>query len=206
MLVHNFELSLNEEISVYIKSGLTPTEFFIIRLLFLAVDGYPDYLVNYISNVTNGKQVLRSILESLILKKVINSTFKIPKEGEILNFKTIPFNKNFLNMYVKESNQLGKEFFDAYPPFININGKMCSIKNFTKANLYSFEDFCIFYTKQLKNAGVTHDRIMAALEFGKANNLINYTILEFIASHKYKELEFIMNSGDINGYNNTELL
>lgn len=204
--MHNFELSLNEEISIYIKSGLTPTELFIVKLLFLASDGDSKSLINYISNISNGKQLLKDVLISLVDKKVINSTFNIPKEGETLNFKLIPFNKNFVKMYVRESNEIGKEFFDAYPPFININGKLCSIKNFTKANLYSFEDFCIFYTKQLKNGAVTHERVMEALEYAKEHNLINYTILEFISSRKYLEIEYIRNSGDINGYQNSELI
>jgi len=204
--MQHFELALNEEIQIYISSGMTPTELFILRLLFLAMDGEQKYLINYLSNVSNGKQLLRAVLESLKEKKVINATFNIPKEGESLNFKNIPFNKNTLKMYVRESNELGKEFFDAYPPFISINGKLCSIKNFTKANLFSFEDFCIFYSKSIKNAGITHERVMEALEFGKEHNLINYSIIEFIASRKYDEIEYIRNSGDINGYNNSELL
>lgn len=201
-----FELSLNEEIAIYIASGLTPTELFVLRLLFLAIDGDPKYLINYLSNVNNSKQLFRQILESLKEKKVINSTFKIPQEGETLNYKNIPINKNFIKSYLRESNDIGKEFFDSYPPFISINGKMCSIKNFTKANLFSLEDFCIFYSKSIKNSGVTHERVMEALEYGKENNLINYSILEFIASRKYLEIEFIRSSGNINGYNNTELL
>jgi len=174
--MQHFELSLNEEIAIYINSNLTPTELFIVRLLFLAIDGDSKYLVNYISNISNGKELFRNVLKSLLDKKIINSTFKVPSEGESLNFKNIPFNKNFIKMYIKESNILGKEFFDAYPPFININGKFCSIKNFTKAGLFSFDDFCIFYSKQLKNSTVSHERIMEALEFGKEHNLINYTI------------------------------
>jgi len=204
--MQHFELSLKEEINIYINSGLTPTELFILRLLFLAVDGDQKYLVNYLTSISNGKQILRSVLISLVEKKVINSTFKLPQEGESLNFKNIPFNKNFTRLYIKESNEIGKEFFDAYPPFISINGKLCSIKNFTKAGLYSFDDFCIFYAKQIKNASATHERVMEALEFAKENNLINYTILEFISSKKYEEIEYIRNSGNINGYNNTELL
>jgi hypothetical protein len=47
---------------------------------------------------------------------------------------------------------------------------------------------------------------MEALEFGKENNLLNYSILEFIASKKYEEIEYIRSSGNINGYNNSELL
>ena len=202
----HFELSLNEEIQIYINSGLTPTELFILRLLFLASEGDSKYLINYISNTSNGKEVLKSVLQSLINKKVINSTFSIPKEGESLNFKTIPFNKNFTKMYLKESHELGKEFFEAYPPFINIKGKLCSIKNFTKANLFSFEDFCIYYAKAIKNAKITHERIMENLEFAKEHNLINYSIIEFLASQKWLEIEYIRNSGNVNGYNNSELL
>lgn len=204
--MHNFELSLKEEINIYINSNLTPDELFILRLLFLAVDDDTKYLINYLSNVSDGKKLLRNVLESLQNKQIINSTFKIPKEGESLNFKNIPFNKNFIKKYIRESNELGKELFDSYPPFISINGKLFSIKNFTKAGLFSMEEFCLYYTKSIKSSNYTHERVLDALNFGKENNLINYSILEFIASQKYKEIDFIRNSGDINGYNNSELL
>lgn len=204
--MQHFEISLKEEIDIYINSGLTPNELFILRLLYLAIDGDQSFLVNYLSNISNGKELIRNTLESLIEKKVINSTFKVPKEGESLNYKNIPFNKNFIKMYIRESNEFGKELFDLYPPFININGKLCSIKNFTKAGLYSFDEFCLFYSKQIKNSSITHERVMDALRYGIEHNLINYTILEFIASRKYEEIEYIQNSGNVNGYNNSELL
>lgn len=204
--MHHFELSLNEETNIYINSGLTPTELYVLRLLFLAIDGEPTYLTNYLSNITDGKQLFRQVLKSLQDKKVILSSFKIPEEGESLNYKNIPFNKNFTKMYIRESNEIGKELFEEYPPFINIGGKLCSIKNFTKANLFSFEDFCLYYAKAIKNAGITHERVMESLRFAKEHNLINYTILEFIASRKWNEIEYIRSSGDVNGYNNTELL
>lgn len=204
--MQQFELSLKEEINIYINSGLTPTELFILRLLFLAIDGDTTLLFNYLSNVTNGKELLKSVLISLQEKKVILSTFKIPREGETLNFKNIPFNKNFIKMYIRESNEIGNEFFEAYPPFITINGSTVAIRNFAKAGFYTFEDFCLHYAKSIKNAGTTHERIMEALIYGKENNLINYSILEFIASRKWLELEFIRDSGNVNGYRNSELL
>lgn len=200
------ELSLKEEINLYISSNLTPTELFVVRLLLLAVDGDSQYLIDYLSNVSNGKELFRAVLNSLMDKKVINSTFKVPKEGEALNFKTIPFNKNFIKKYFKEANVAGKELFDAYPPFININGKMCSIKNITKANLYSLEEFCIYYTKAIKSDKIKHEKVLETLEFGKENNLISYSIIEFISSRKWNEINHIRNSGNINGYQNSELI
>lgn len=201
-----YELSLKEEIQIYINSGLTPTELFVLRLLFLAIDGDPSYLVNYLSNVSNGKILFKSVLESLKEKKVILSEFKIPKEGEALKYSEIPFNKNFVKMYLRESNEIGNEFFEKYPPFININGKIISIRNFAKAGLFSFDDFCIFYAKAIKSSKVKHEYIMEILDFAVANNLINYNIIEFIASKKWTEIEYIRNSGNVNGYVNSELI
>lgn len=204
--MQHFELSLKEEINIYINSGLTPSELFILRLLFLTIDGDNTLLFNYLSNVTNGKELFRKVLISLQEKKVILSTFKIPKEGESLNFQNIPFNKNFIKMYIRESNEIGNEFFEAYPPFININGTTVAIRNFAKAGFYTFEDFCLHYAKSIKNSGITHEKIMDTLEYAKENNLINYSILEFIASRKWLEIDFIRNSGNVNGYKNSELL
>lgn len=202
----NHNLSLQEEINICISSNLTPSELFILRLIFLAQDGDSSYITNYLSNVSNGKQVFITVLTSLKQKGIILSGFNLPKEGDMLRFTEIPINKNFIKKYIRESNQLGKELFDLYPPFININGKMVSIKNFTKANLFSIDDFCIFYAKQIKSSGITHERVINALKFGIENDLIRYSILEFIASKKYLEIEYIRDSGEINNYNNTELI
>ncbi len=202
----NSELSLKEEINIYINSGLTPSELFILRLLFLAQDGDTSLINNYISNADNGKEVFKVVLKSLQNKGIILASFKMPKEGETLKYTDIPINKNFVKKFIKESNQIGKEFFDAYPPFIYINGKMASIKNITKAGLFSIDEFCFFYGRQLKLSSVKHERVMEALEYGKEHNLINYSILEFIASQKWNEIEYIRSSGEVAGYQNSELL
>ena len=202
----NSELSLKEEIDIYINNGLTPSELFILRLLFLAQDGDMSLINNYISNTDNGKEVFKVVLKSLQSKGIILASFKMPKEGETLKYTDIPINKNFVKRFIKESNQIGKEFFDAYPPFIYINGRMASIKNITKAGLFSIDEFCFFYGRQLKLSSVKHERVMEALEYGKEHNLINYSILEFIASQKWNEIEYIRNSGEVAGYQNSELL
>ena len=201
-----FELSLKEEINIYINSGLTPTELFVVRLLYLAIDGDPEPLKNYLSNIPDGKKLFRDVLESLKNKKVLLSTFRVPSEGETLNFSNIPFNKNFLKMYVRESNEMGMELFDEYPYFLTINGKNYSLRNFAKHGLLSPDDFCLFYAKAIKSSGVAHERVMEAVRFGKEHNLLNYSIVEFIASRKWEEIEYIRNSGNVNGYNNSELL
>lgn len=202
----NSELSLKEEINIYINNDLTPSELFILRLLFLAQEGDPSLLNNYLSNVKNGKELFKTILINLQEKGFILASFKMPKEGHTLKYSDIPINKNFIKRFIKESNQIGKELFDSYPPFITINGRMASIKNITKAGLFSIDEFCFYYSRQLKLSSVTHQRVMEALEYGKEHHLINYSILEFIASQKWNEIEHIRNSGEVAGYKNSELL
>jgi hypothetical protein len=199
-------LSFNEEIEILLKSGLTPTELFITKLLLLAQEGDSSLFIQYINNISDGSNFLINILTNLQDKKVINKTFKIPEKGQSLDFDLIPFSKNFIKMYIKESNQAGKELFDTYPQFVNINGKFCSLRNFTKAGLYSLDEFCRYYNKQIKMDKTVHDHVIEMLKFGKDNNLINYSIIEFISSQKWLEIEHIKESGSINGYKNSELL
>ena len=198
-----FGLSLKEEINLCNSSGLTPTELLILRLLMLAIDGDASLLSDYL-NVS--KIDLRIILQSFKDKKVILASYVIPNKGEELKFKNIPFNKNFIKLFVRESNEIGKEFFDLYPMFITINGKNCSIKNITKGGFFSLEDFCLYYSKQIKACHTTHEQIMESLQYAIDNNLIHYSILEFVASQKWNEIEYIRNSGNVNGYNNSELI
>lgn len=202
----NSNLSLKEEIDIFINIGLNPTELFIVRMLFLAQDGEPEMLFNYVNNTTDGKDDLKKSLATLQDKGIILKGYNIPKEGEAFNYKIVPLNKNFLKKYIRESNQMGKELFELYPSHMLINGRRASIKNITKAGLFSLDEFCTFYAKQLKLSSITHERVMEALQFAVDNELIRYSLLEFIASQKWNEIEYIRDSGEVSGYNNVELL
>ena len=87
-----------------------------------------------------------------------------------------------------------------------IDGEIKTKLRRKKVNDLKIADFCIHYAKIIKGSSVTHERLLEAVEFGKTHNLINYSILEFLASKKWEEIEHIRNSGDVNGYNNSELL
>ena len=47
---------------------------------------------------------------------------------------------------------------------------------------------------------------METVEFAKEQNIIHYSIIEFRASRKWEEIEYIRDSGNVNGYSNSELL
>lgn len=202
----SYKLSLKEEMDVYINNNISPTELFILRLIFLAIDNDTELLSNYISNVKNGKQIFLAVLKSLQEKGIINQSYKLPNEGDTVKFKEIPINKNFVKSYIRDTHELGKELFMKYPSFMTINGKLASIRNITKAGLFDLDAFCNYYAKQIKLCGITHERVMNALDFGIENELIRFSLLEFISSQKWLELEYIRDSGEVNGYSNIEFI
>lgn len=67
---------------------------------------------------------LREVLEQLQKKEVILKSYKIPKSGEKFDPYAIPINKNFIKALYKSSFEMGKELFDSYPQFGNINGSV----------------------------------------------------------------------------------
>lgn len=196
-------LSLEDDIEILIDNNLTPNELFTIKLLFLAQDGDTSYLVNYFNNSSSD---FRSILVSLQDKGIINKSFTIPEKGKSINFKRIPFNKNFLTRYMKSSCELGNELWNNYPDGTYIDGKYVSLKNFTKGGFYSVEEFFRFYSKTIGNNVNKHIEIMNILEEAKEANLINFSILSFVSEQKWDYLEKVLTSDNLNGYNNSELI
>ena len=178
-----------------INYGLTESELMLIYLTFLAQDeqgNHTEYFVKWLSN--GGQERLRPLFESLkekgIIKKSYNPDSYIPNE--------IEFNKIFLKSWVKNTGELGQELFDAYPPFLTAtNGKMLPLRNIAK-KFYSLEEFYFHYSVQIKHSIEQHKKVMELLEWGKENGHIKYGILEFVASKKWTELEYLRNNPTLN--------
>ena len=57
---------------------------------------------------------------------------------------------------------MGRELFNAYPSFININGKMLPLRDISK-RFSSIDDFTFFYATQIKHNPEKHKEIMEEL-------------------------------------------
>lgn len=174
-----------------INYGLTESELMLIYLTFLAQDeqgGHTEYFVKWLSN--GGQERLRPLFESLkekgIIKKNYNPDSYIPNE--------IEFNKNFLKSWAKNTGEMGRELFEAYPAFLPANGKLLPLRNIAK-KFCSLEEFYFHYSTSIKHSKDQHAEVMELLEWGKENNLINYSLLEFVASHKWLELKELRDNG-----------
>ena len=116
----NLELSIEREIDFMIHYNLTPDELFLMKLIWYAQDGHNEYLSEYFSENQLTLE-LRDVLVSLQKKGVINKTYEVPQKGNILNPQDVDFNKNVVNSFLKHSQTLGMELFEAYPAYTIIN-------------------------------------------------------------------------------------
>ena len=171
---------------------LTADELLLIYLTFLARDeeGHSEYFTQWFNN--GGQNKLRDLFNSLKEKGVILKSYN--PERYIPN--DIEFNKNFLRNWFKGSGEMGRELFNAYPPFININGKMLPLKDISK-KFSSIDDFSFFYATQIKHNPEKHKEIMELLSWAKEHGYINFEITSFVVSNQWKALKKKKNNPDL---------
>lgn len=186
-------MELNTILNILINYDLTADEYLLIYLTFLAQDeeGHPEFFNKWFSN--GGSDKLKSLFESLkdkgIIRKNYNPNSYIPND--------IEFNKHFINKWIKNSGELGRELFDNYEPFLYINQKYVPLRNISK-KCYSLEEFYFWYSTTIKHSVEKHNEIMELLKWGRENNKITYSITEFVASEKWRDLQ-LMRDSDFQG-------
>ena len=188
---------MNEQLIIMEKYGLTPSEYFVVKLIFMMQEGYEEsYLLRYLKI---NKSTFRNDLVSLQDKGVILKSWKIPEKGSKFNPLEIPLNKNFFKNMFKSSLELGKQLFDAYPMFVNINGFTYSLRSFAK-KFDTIEDFFRFYGKTIHWDLDLHNKILDLIKWEQDNNIgfLKMTICNFVIEQKWNELEALRNGDIIN--------
>lgn len=164
--------------------NLTSEELLLVYLTLLARDeeSHPEYFVQWFEH--GGKNRLRDLFNSLKEKGVILKSYN--PESYIPN--EIEFNSRFLKFWTKYSGELGRELFEAYPPFININGRYVPLRDISK-KFNSVDDFAFYYATKIGHNIDTHKEVMEILEWAKSNDLLNFGILNFVVSEQWKALK-----------------
>lgn len=183
-------MELNTILNLLINYKLTADELLLVYLTFLAQDeeGHPEYFAKWFSN--GGSSKLKDLFESLKEKGVIHKNYNpasyVPNE--------IEFNKNFLKGWIKNSGELGKELFDAYEPFLYLQGKYVPLRNISK-KFSSLEEFFFHYSSQIGHSVEKHKEVMELLEWAKANKKITFGILSWVIDHKWEDIKLMKEHG-----------
>lgn len=188
------KLEINKELDVMVTLGISAEEWFFIQLLILFEEGDEDSLYRYFTQAKKDsvpKETLRSLQE----KNIISKSYHIPGEGESFNPAKISFTSEFYKKYFKASGEMGMELLTAYPMFITSGNKSFPMKNIAK-HFRSLEDFAFMYAKAIKFNKGTHDEIIRIVEWAKDNEVIHFSLPEFVISRKWEDLRKIQ-SGEI---------
>ena len=179
-------MELNTILNLLISYNLTASELLLVYLTFLARDeeNHPEYFVKWFNN--GGQSQLKDLFNSLKDKGIIHKNYN-PK---VYNPNDIEFNKTFLKSWIKNSGELGQELFDNYPKFLHVNGKMVPLTNISK-RYSSLEELFFSYSAAIGHNPEKHKEVMELLEWAKDNDHIRYSIVEFIASRKWTEIQAI---------------
>ena len=187
------------ELSIMEQYQLNPTEYFVIKLIFMVQEGYKEsYLLKYL-NIKGNRYNFRETLYSLQDKGIILKSWKIPERGSKFDPLEIPINKGFFKNIFRSSLELGKQLFDAYPMFVNINGFTFSLRSFAK-KFDTIEDFFRFYGKTIHWDLELHNKILDLIKWEQDNNIgfLKMTLCNFVIEQKWNELEALKNGDMIN--------
>ncbi len=193
------ELNIDNEASILTKYNLNPNELYVIKCLLFMQEDESKYLQSYLQLPESTRGNFRDILLSLQNKHLILSSFTIPSKGQSLDLSQIPFSKNFLKDYYRSSFELGKELFEAYPQFGEINGKVISLRGIA-SKFDSLEDAYRVYGKIIHYKEEVHKEIISLVNWAKNNNILNQSLASFIVNQGWIDLKAIKD-GKVVNYN-----
>lgn len=194
-------LTLEEEVCLLDKYGLTPNELLVVRiLLILQDDGEEQLFQKLMVTLKHINLPFREVLEQLQKKEIILKSYKIPKSGEKFDPYAIPINKNFIKALYKSSFEMGKELFDSYPQFGNINGNLIPLRGISK-KFDSLEQAYFKYGKSIGFNPEKHKTIIELVDWARENNILNCSLASFIVNEGWHDLNALKNNGDVANIN-----
>ncbi len=203
----NLILTLEGEISILSKYKITSNELMFIRtLLMLQEEENEDIFQKYIESLHECDINIRDVILSLQEKGIILKSYHCPKSGESFDPYEIPFNKNFIKNLYKSSFEMGKELFEEYPQFGNIQGSIVPLRSVAR-KFDSLEDCYFRYGRSIRWNQETHNHIIKLVKWGKENNIINQTLANFVINQAWIDLEALKNGDTTNiNYDTVKLL
>jgi len=182
------------------ENKIDANEFMFMRALLIRQEDGDNSLfgefceVLYLSNIK-----LSTIIKSLQDKGIINKSYIIPSNPEEFkeSIDEIPLNKNKVKKLYKCSFELGKELFEAYPQFGNINGNIVPLR--TVARHYnSLEDAYFKYGKAIRFNPDIHKEIIELVKWANDNNILSCSLSSFIINHGWIDLQSLKDGKSAN--------
>ena len=90
---------------------------------------------------------------------------------------------------------MGKELFDSYPQFGNINGNLIPLRGVSK-KFDSLEQAYFKYGKSIGFNPEKHKTIIELVNWARENNILNCSLASFIVNEGWHDLNALKNGTD----------
>lgn len=180
------------------ENKIDANEFMFMRtLLILQEDDDKSLFGEFCDTLFKSGIRVGTIIKSLQDKGIINKSYTIPSSSEEFDAYEIPFNKNKVKNLYKCSFELGKELFEVYPQFGNINGNIVPLR--TVARHYnSLEDAYFKYGKAIRFNPEIHNEIIELVKWANDNNILSCSLSSFIINHGWIDLQSLKDGKSAN--------
>ena len=165
-------VSLDRKIELMLKHNINAEQWFFLELVWIAQNETEGslYLYKYYSEraiKNNTKPGLsKKLLEDLVDKDIIKSYKEITTAVDLDEIKLNIAAEFFIDLHIE-----GQEFWDAYPKYGEIQGRVFPLTNIHK-KYDSIEDFLAYYAKSINLDKQLHKKNMEALAKAKEAGLV----------------------------------
>lgn len=160
---------------------ISPTELFFLRALLIYQDE-DDY--KPLQELTSCNISVKQIIQNLQQKKIVNK-WEIP-EGNY-NPLEIPINKTIVKQFYKSSFELGKELYDYYPPYGEINGSWVQLRTISK-KFDSLEDAFRRYGKEISYNPEMHQKVIEITKWAAEKGILCCSLASYICDLRWNDL------------------
>lgn len=169
---------LDKYVDVLLKLDISPIQVLFCQIIY-------ERRHDLLYKIANEGQIFpRSYLQDLVEKGMVVDT---NPDSSNLFADYFEVTDKFVNAFYEASPKDGEEFWNAYPPFMTIDGKKIPTKACNK------EELIQWYHKNV-GAKHPHKKVMQALEYAKDNKLISMRIDKWLYSESFIDLWEIMKS------------
>lgn len=171
-------------VDVLCKYGLTPTQYF---FAYMIHKGQYEELFRYCQTVDLIELEDIQLLEE---KGFIIDTNKFSEDlGRLTTYsKKYICTSSFLDLIMRETDDLFEELLDMYPVFINVEGSRYPARS-TNAGEKGQYSTAELYKKYIKGDLELHKKVLDLVEWAKNNDQIGCGLAKFVAGKRWEELQ-----------------
>lgn len=172
-------INIEQLVPILVEHQITANQFLLMYLTHLKAFTEVYRLTN------EGKSWTQEEIDDLIDRGLVHNF----NSGDNLYLDQLVISDDFVTeVFGSREVERGREFWEAYPDFIRLDGKLCSARNYPQDRFFSD------YYKKIGYDPILHYEVVKAVNWGKRNHMISMGLVKFFETAQWETLIKLMNA------------